>query len=275
MLDTGTRIVMVGGGVMGRTVTAGLLRAGHSAEQVLLCGRDPERAAATAAELGVTNAPTAEAVPGADVVVLAVKPQDMDAALGQVRPALTAGTVVLSLAAGIPLAFLQARLPQGTAVVRAMPNTPSQVGQGMSAISPDPHCTSEQVELARGVLASTGLVTTLPERYQDAVTAISGSGPAYLFFVVESMIESGVHLGLPRSTATELVVQTLFGAATMLKETGEHPTMLREMVSSPGGTTVAAMRELEDHKVRAAFLSAMEAAARRSKDLSDGVVDDD
>lgn len=266
---------MVGGGVMGRTVTAGLLRAGHSAEQVLLCGRDPERAAATAAELGVTNAPTAEAVPGADVVVLAVKPQDMDAALGQVRPALTAGTVVLSLAAGIPLAFLQARLPQGTAVVRAMPNTPSQVGQGMSAISPDPHCTSEQVELARGVLASTGLVTTLPERYQDAVTAISGSGPAYLFFVVESMIESGVHLGLPRSTATELVVQTLFGAATMLKETGEHPTMLREMVSSPGGTTVAAMRELEDHKVRAAFLSAMEAAARRSKDLSDGVVDDD
>ena len=121
----------------------------------------------------------------------------------------------------------------------------------------------------------TGSVITIAEKHQDAVTAISGSGPAYLFFVVESMIEAGVLLGLPRSTATELVVQTLFGAATMLRETGEHPTMLREMVSSPGGTTVAALRQLEDHKVRAAFLSAMEAAARRSKDLSDGVVDDD
>lgn len=274
-LDELTRITMVGSGVMGRTVAAGLVRAGHPGERITLVGRDAARAAATAEGLGVACTPLAEAVSGADVVVLAVKPQDMDVALAQVREHLRPGVVVMSLAAGIPLAFLQARLPAGAPVVRAMPNTPAQVGQGMAALSPDEHCTDDQVEVARAVLESTGSVITIAEKHQDAVTAISGSGPAYLFFVVESMIEAGVLLGLPRSTATELVVQTLFGAATMVRETGEHPTVLREMVSSPGGTTVAALRQLEDHKVRAAFLSAMEAAARRSKDLSDGVVDDD
>lgn len=271
----GTRIAMVGGGVMGSTVAAGLVRAGHPGELITVVGRDAARAAATAADLGTASGTVAEAVPGADVVVLAVKPQDMEVALAQVAEVLAPGTLVMSLAAGIPLAFMKARLPEGTPVVRTMPNTPARVGQGMAALSPDALCTPEQVELARAVLASTGEAVTVPEKQQDAVTAISGSGPAYLFFVVESMIEAGVHLGLPRATATELVVQTLFGAATMLRETGEHPTMLREMVSSPGGTTVAAMRQLEDHKVRAAFLSAMEAAAHRSKDLSDGVVDDD
>ncbi|WP_374928557.1 pyrroline-5-carboxylate reductase [Kytococcus sedentarius] len=274
-LDELTRITLVGGGVMGRTVAAGLVRAGHPGERITLVGRDAGRAAAAAEAVGVVSGTLSEAVPTADVVVLAVKPQDMDAALAQVREHLTTGTVVMSLAAGIPLAFLKARLPSDTPVVRAMPNTPAQVGQGMAAISPDENCDDDQVAVARGVLESTGSVVTVAEGQQDAVTAISGSGPAYLFFVVESMIEAGVLLGLPRSTATELVVQTLFGAATMVRETGEHPTVLREMVSSPGGTTVAALRQLEDHKVRAAFLSAMEAAARRSKDLSDGVVDDD
>ncbi|WP_462418545.1 pyrroline-5-carboxylate reductase [Kytococcus sp. Marseille-QA3725] len=274
-LPTDTRIALIGGGVMGRTVAAGLVRAGHPGDAIVLTGRDPERAAATAQEVGVATATTPEAAASADVVVLAVKPQDMDVALGQVRDHLAEGTVVMSLAAGIPLAFLQARLPGGTPVVRAMPNTPARVGQGMAAVSADEHCTPEQVRVARAVLTSTGHVVSVAEGQQDAVTAISGSGPAYLFFVVESMIEAGVLLGLPRATATELVVQTLYGAATMLRETGEHPTVLREMVSSPGGTTVAALRQLEDHKVRAAFLSAMEAAAHRSRDLSDGVVDDD
>jgi pyrroline-5-carboxylate reductase len=117
-------------------------------------------------------------------------------------------------------------------------------------------------------LAATGRVIRVPEKQQDAVTAISGSGPAYIFFVVESMIEAGVHMGLPRTTATELVVQTLVGSAKLLRETGEHPTVLRERVTSPGGTTAAAVRELEDHKVRAAFLSAIEAARNRSRALA-------
>ena len=121
-------------------------------------------------------------------------------------------------------------------------------------------------------MASTGRVIQVPERQQDAVTAISGSGPAYLFFVVEAMIEAGVHLGLPRTTATELVVQTVVGSAKLLRETGEHPAILREQVTSPGGTTAAAVRELEDHKVRAAFLTAMEAARDRSRALAEGAV---
>jgi pyrroline-5-carboxylate reductase len=151
-----------------------------------------------------------------------------------------------------------------------MPNTPALVDEGMAAISPGSHCDEEHLAEAEDLLASTGRVIRVPERQQDAVTAISGSGPAYIFFVVESMIEAGVHLGLPRSTATELVVQTLVGSATMLRETGTHPAVLREQVTSPGGTTASALRELETHRVRAAFLAAMEAARNRSRELAEG-----
>jgi pyrroline-5-carboxylate reductase len=149
-----------------------------------------------------------------------------------------------------------------------MPNTPAQVDEGMAAISPGSHSTEAHLERVSAILSATGRVVIVPERYQDAVTALSGSGPAYLFFVVEAMIEAGVHLGLPRDTATELVVQTMLGSAKLLRETGEHPTVLRERVTSPGGTTAAAVRVLEDHKVRAAFLGAIEAARDRSRDLA-------
>jgi pyrroline-5-carboxylate reductase len=149
-----------------------------------------------------------------------------------------------------------------------MPNTPALVDEGMAAISRGAHCDESHLVLAEGLLAATGKVIRVPEKQQDAVTAVSGSGPAYIFFVVESMIEAGVHMGLPRSTATELVIQTVVGSAKLLRETGEHPTVLRERVTSPGGTTAAAVRELEDHKVRAAFLSAIEAARNRSRALA-------
>jgi pyrroline-5-carboxylate reductase len=151
-----------------------------------------------------------------------------------------------------------------------MPNTPALVDEGMSAMSPGAHCTEAQMQVAGELLGAVGKVLTVPEKYQDAVTAISGSGPAYIFYVVEAMIEAGVVLGLPRATAHELVVQTLVGAATMLRETGEHPTVLRENVTSPAGTTAAALRELDDHKVRAAFVTAMEAARDRSQQLANG-----
>src|SRR3712207_6183652 len=131
-----------------------------------------------------------------------------------------------------------------------MPNTPAQVDEGMAAISAGSHSDQEHLDRVTEILSATGQVVTVPERYQDAVTAISGSGPAYLFFVVEAMIEAGVHLGLPRDIATQLVVQTMLGSAKLLRETGEHPTVLRERVTSPGGTTAAAVRQLEDHKVR-------------------------
>jgi pyrroline-5-carboxylate reductase len=152
-----------------------------------------------------------------------------------------------------------------------MPNTAALVDEGMAAISRGSHCDEEHLVEAESLLASVGRVIRVPEKQLDAVTAVSGSGPAYIFFVVESMIEAGVHLGLPRGTATELVVQTVVGSAKLLRETGEHPTVLRERVTSPGGTTAAAVRELEDHKVRAAFLTALEAARDRSRALAEGV----
>ncbi|MGH3335614.1 MAG: pyrroline-5-carboxylate reductase, partial [Nocardioides sp.] len=199
-----------------------------------------------------------------------VKPQDMDDLLAEIAGELKPGQLLVSLAAGITTAFIEARVPDGVAVVRVMPNTPALVDEGMAAISPGSHCDDVHLAEAESLMASTGKVMRIPERQMDAVTAISGSGPAYIFFVVESMIEAGVHLGLPRSTATELVVQTVVGSAHMLRETGTHPAVLREQVTSPGGTTAAALRELEIHKVRAAFLAAMEAARDRSRALAAG-----
>ena len=155
-------------------------------------------------------------------------------------------------------------------MVRVMPNTPALVDQGMAAVSPGRHCDEAHLAEAADLLRSCGKVVEIAEKHQDAVTAISGSGPAYIFYVVEAMIEAGVVLGLPRATSTELVVQTLYGAATMIKETKQHPTVLREQVTSPGGTTAAALRQLDDHKVRAAFITAMEAAAERSHQLASG-----
>ena len=166
--------------------------------------------------------------------------------LAEIAPELRPGQLLVSLAAGITTAFIESRVPDGVAVVRVMPNTPALVDEGMAAISPGSHCDDEHLAEAESLMASTGQVIRVPERQQDAVTAICGSGPAYIFFVVESMIEAGVHLGLPRATATELVVQTVVGSAKLLRETGEHPAVLREQVTSPGGTTAAALRELED-----------------------------
>ena len=263
-------IALLGAGVMGEALMSGLLRSGRSADDLRVSDRSPERLAQLEERYGVKGVSASEAVAEADTVVLAVKPQDMIALLDEIRPHLRPQALVVSIAAGITTTFLEQHLPDGTAVARVMPNTPALVDQGMSAVSPGGHCSPEQVEIASQLMRGCGKVLAVPEKQQDAITAISGSGPAYIFYVVEAMIEAGVLLGLPRATATELTVQTLYGAATMLKETGEHPTVLRERVSSPGGTTVSALRELEDHKVRAAFLRAMEAAAIRSAELSSG-----
>ena len=183
------------------------------------------------------------------------------------------GQLVVSLAAGITTAFIEARLPDGVAVVRVMPNTPALVDEGMAAISRGHRtATSRTWPRPRSLMASTGRVIRVPERQQDAVTAISGSGPAYLFFVVEAMIEAGVHLGLPRvDRRPSWSCRPSSGSAKLLRETGEHPTVLRERVTSPGGTTAAALRQLEDHKVRAAFLVAIEAARDRSRALAEGM----
>lgn len=261
-------LAILGAGVMGETVLSGLLRAGWHADQIVATDRRLERQLELTTRYGIKMLENTEAVAEAETVILVVKPQDMNDLLNEISQSIKPGALVVSLAAGVDTAFIESRLPEGVAVVRVMPNTPAQVDEGMAAISPGSHSNQDHLDRVTQILSATGRVITVPERYQDAVTAISGTGPAYLFFVVEAMIEAGVHLGLPRDTATELVVQTMLGSAKLLRETGEHPTVLRERVTSPGGTTAAAVRELEDHKVRAAFLRAMEAARDRSRDLA-------
>jgi len=262
---------IIGAGVMGETLLSGLIRAGRPVTELLVGEKRADRARELEETYGVSVVSNVEATKGADTIALVVKPQDMGALLDEIGPELRTGQLVVSLAAGITTAFLESRLPDGVPVVRVMPNTPALVDEGMAAIAPGAHCDDEHLAVAEELLGSTGRVLRVPEKQMDAVTAISGTGPAYVFFVVESMIEAGVHLGLPRGTATELVVQTLVGSAKMLRETGTHPTVLREQVTSPGGTTAAALRELEVHKVRAAFLAAMEAARNRSAELAEGV----
>lgn len=261
-------VAILGVGVMGETLLSGLLRSGRAPADLVIGEKRADRAAELTGKYPVDVVSNLAAVQRADTVALVVKPQDMGDVLAGIAPALHGGHLLVSLAAGITTSFIEKRVPDGVAVVRAMPNTPALVDQGMAAIAPGTHCDEDHLATAESLLAATGRVIRVPEEQLDAVTAISGSGPAYLFFVVEAMIEAGVHLGLPRTTATELVVQTAIGSATMLRETGEHPTVLRERVTSPGGTTAAAIRELEDHKVRAAFMNAMEAARDRSRALS-------
>jgi pyrroline-5-carboxylate reductase len=261
-------LAILGAGVMGETVLSGLLRAGWNSDRIIATDRRTERQVELEAKYGITMMTNEEAAAKADTVILVVKPQDMRDLLTEIAPVVSSSTLIVSLAAGVDTASIEERLPTGTPVVRVMPNTPAQVDEGMAAISPGAHSDEEHLARVSELMSATGRVVTVPERYQDAVTAISGSGPAYLFFVVEAMIEAGVHLGLPRDTATELVVQTMLGSAKLLRETGEHPTVLRERVTSPGGTTAAAIRQLEDHKVRAAFITAMESARDRSRDLA-------
>jgi pyrroline-5-carboxylate reductase len=262
------RLAILGAGVMGETVLSGLLRAGWDVGRIVATDRRPAREAELKERYGIRMLPNLDAVAEADTVILVVKPQDMRELLNEIRPAIRADTLIVSLAAGVETILIEALLPDGVPVVRVMPNTPAQVDEGMAAVSAGRHAGDDHLGRVRDILSATGRVLTVPEGYQDAVTAISGTGPAYLFFVVEAMIEAGVHLGLPRDTATELVVQTMLGSAKLLRETGEHPTVLRERVTSPGGTTAAAIRELEQHKVRAAFMIAMEAARDRSRDLA-------
>ncbi len=263
-------VAIFGAGVMGETLLSGLLRAGRSADDLVVAERRKDRADELREKYDVKVVSNLEAADLADTLVLVVKPQDMGGLCDEIAEHVRPGNLVVSLAAGITTEFLEGRLPSGVPVVRVMPNTPALVDQGMAAISPGAHCDEEHLVEAEQLLGTVGKVVRVEEKHQDAVTAVSGSGPAYIFYVAEAMIEAGVFLGMPRATATELVVQTLLGSATMLRETGEHPSVLRENVTSPGGTTVAALRTLDDHKVRAAFISALEAARDRSRELASG-----
>ncbi|NMH98020.1 pyrroline-5-carboxylate reductase [Pseudonocardia acidicola] len=262
-----TRIAVLGAGKIGEALLAGLLAAGRSVDDLTFTERHPERAADLTSRLGVAAADVTTAAAKAEAVVVAVKPQDIAPVLAELKSAIRPGTLVVSLCAGLPTALFEGGLPEGTPVVRVMPNTPMLVGEAMSAISAGTHATDEHLATVEEMLGAVGRVVRVPESQQDAVTALSGSGPAYFFYLVEAMIDAGILLGLPRAVAADLIVQSAFGAARMLRESADHPVILREAVTSPAGTTIAAIRELERHGVRAALIDAIEAARDRSVEL--------
>ncbi|WP_137812631.1 pyrroline-5-carboxylate reductase [Gandjariella thermophila] len=260
-------IGVLGAGKIGEALLSGLLHGGYSPDDLVFTERYPERAAELTKRYGVRAVDVRTAAEWADVLVVAVKPQDIEPLLDELAPAISHHTLVVTLCAGLPTALFERRLPEGTSVVRVMPNTPMLVGQAMSAISPGQHAVPADLAFVEELMSHVGKVVRVPESQQDAVTALSGSGPAYFFYLVEAMIDAGILLGLPRAVAAQLIIQSAVGAATMLAESGEHPVTLREAVTSPGGTTISAIKELEKHGVRAALLSAIEAARDRSVEL--------
>jgi pyrroline-5-carboxylate reductase len=264
---TGRRgLAVVGGGKIGEALLSGLVRRGGP-DGILVCERSPDRAAQLADRYAVGTVDLEEAAARARVLLLAVKPQDMDVLLGRLAELVDTGHLVVSVAAGVPTRRIEAALPDRVPVVRVMPNTPALVDEGMSVLSAGAHAGEGHLDEAEALLAAVGRVRRVPEDQQDAVTALSGSGPAYFFYLVEAMVDAGILLGLPRDLAADLIVQTALGAAVMMRDSGEHPVQLREAVTSPGGTTIAAVRELERHGVRAALLAAIEAAHARSVEL--------
>jgi pyrroline-5-carboxylate reductase len=264
---TGTTIAVLGAGKIGEALLSGLLTSGRRVDELMFSERHPERAKEMTTRYGIRAVDVSTAANEADVLIVAVKPQDIEPLLDELAAVITPDTLVVSLCAGLPTALYERRLPDGVPVVRVMPNTPAVVGQAMSAISPGGHAGPEHLNTVEQVLGAVGKVVRVPESQQDAVTALSGSGPAYFFYLVEAMIDAGILLGLPRTVAEKLIIQSAVGAATMLAETGEHPVILREAITSPAGTTIMAIRELERHGVRAALLAAIEAARDRSEEL--------
>jgi pyrroline-5-carboxylate reductase len=260
-------IAILGAGKIGEALLSGLLRSGVPVGELCFSEQYAERAAQLTERYGVASVSSVEAASSAELVLLAVKPADVGPLAEEIAASLGEKTLVVSVAAGITIRFLERRLLEGTRVVRVMPNTPMLVGEGMSAISAGTHAGDADLDRVEALLSAVGRVVRLPEAQLDAVTALSGSGPAYIFLLVEALIDAGVLLGLPRPVASELAIQTAFGSALMLRDSGDSAAQLREAVTSPGGTTAAALRKLEDHRLRAAVSDALEAARDRSLEL--------
>ena len=262
------RVAILGGGVMGETLLAALLASGRRPADLVVSEKLEGRADELRARHGVTVTDPAEAVVGAEVVIVAVKPQDVAALIEAIGPAVDPAATVVSLAAGIRTAAYEEGLPEGVAVVRAMPNTPALVREGMFGVSPGTACDGERLDAAVSLLEVGGRVVVVPEEQQDAVTAVSGSGPAYVFYLAEAMIDAGVEAGLDRATARALAEQTIRGSAALLAGSDDEPAELRRRVTSPNGTPHAAITTFDDHGVDAGLRAGVLAAARRSAQLS-------
>lgn len=290
MLSGMARIAIIGGGSIGEALLSGLLRAGRQVKDLVVAERMPERAKYLADTYSVLVASPTEAVENATFVVLAVKPADVEAVMGELARAAAAAEndsaeqVFVTVAAGITITYFESKLPAGTPVVRAMPNAAALVGAGVTALAKGRFVTPPQLEEVSALFDAVGGVLTVPESQMDAVTALSGSGPAYFFLMVEALVDAGVAAGLSRQVATDLTAQTMAGAAAMLLERmdqdrrpGEGEALgggadataaqLRATITSPGGTTAAALRELERGGLRTAVDAAVQAAKRRSEQL--------
>lgn len=264
------RIAVLGGGVMGETLASGFLRYVTPAPDLVVVEKRAERAQELTQVLGLAVADGPDAVTTADVVVLAVKPQDVPAVLAELGGLVRPGSLVISIAAGITTSAIEALVPAGVSVVRAMPNTPARVDRSVTGVSAAAACTAEALALAVRLLESVGAVVEVPESLQNAVTAVSGSGPAYVFFLAEAMIAAAEDLGLDPATAQRMVHHTILGAATLLESSGETAQTLRRNVTSPNGTTAAAISTMEELGVHQAVVAAIAAAHDRSRELSGG-----
>ena len=262
-----TRIAVLGGGVMGEALIVGFQRRVNPAPDIVVAEKRAERAAELVARLGVEIAPLEAVCTGADVVIVVVKPQDIRAVLEAIAPSVAPGTLLISIAAGITTGSIEAVVPQAH-VVRAMPNTPVRIESGVTGVSAGSGCPVDALDRAAALMASVGAVIEVPEALQDAVTAVSGSGPAYLFALAEAMLDGARAVGLPDDAARTAVVQTLLGAARLLEQSGEDPASLRAKVTSPNGTTAAAVGVLEARDMGGSIVAAIEAARDRSRELS-------
>ncbi|MBV9852555.1 MAG: pyrroline-5-carboxylate reductase [Armatimonadetes bacterium] len=267
-------LAILGAGMMGGALARGLVHAGAMpAANIRLYDVVPSQAERVAAELGseAQVAPSvAEAVAGADLILLAVKPQVMLDAVSAITPSLHRSQITASIAPGITVAKLESILPDGIPVIRAMPNMPALVGMGMTALCRGTYANDADLELARALFSAVGETVAVEERLLDAVTGLSGSGPAYVYLIIEALTDGGVRVGLPRETARHLAAQTVLGAAQVVLTSDEHPAQLKDSVTTPGGTTIAALSVLERAGIRAALMDAVEASANRSKELSGG-----
>jgi pyrroline-5-carboxylate reductase len=260
---------LFGVGMMGGAILEGLLASETFTDEIVVVEKRPERAAELEDVFGVKNLSDEAAAQMADTILLMVKPQDMGDLLNQIGGFVKPGTLVISVAAGIKTEFYENKLQTGVSVVRVMPNTPALVGEGMSVLSAGKNCTPDALAKAEKIMASTGKTLIIDEDLQNSVTAVSGSGPAYIFYVAEAMIAAGEKLGLSSDAAHELTVQTIIGAAKMLRDANKSPETLRQNVTSPNGTTARAIATFDEHNVRKAIEAGMQACHDRSKELSE------
>ncbi|MFQ5508498.1 MAG: pyrroline-5-carboxylate reductase [Leptospirillia bacterium] len=265
-----TTLAFIGGGNMAEALIKGVLTGGLGIEAAHVHVADPQEArrAYLAATYGATVFPdNRKAIKKASLIILAVKPQVIDEVLKEIQDEVGDGQVVVSIAAGVTIARIHSHLYADSKVVRAMPNTPCLVAEGASAITPGPGVTAKELGRVSEVLGAVGSVCVVAEEQMDAVTALSGSGPAYVFSFIESLADGGVKMGLPRDVAITLAAQTVLGAARMVLSTGTHPASLKDMVTSPGGTTSAGLHVLEKAAMRGAVIGAVEAATERAREL--------